>query len=140
MACRPRSAAAIEVTKAHERAKEASNGNRTFDEALQLNKSNLTTPPENYEDICRMFVSYTGLTYALWGELNDLYQILFLIITMLESDPVQMVRLNFTKTLCAQATWALCEDVRNMFGAPMTPEDFSNGKRLVFPTSTLVDI
>ena len=67
MACRPRSAAAIEVTNARERAKEASDGNRAFDEALQLNKSNPTTPPANYEDLCRMFISYTGLTYALWG-------------------------------------------------------------------------
>ena len=67
MACRPRSAAAIEVTKARERAKEASDGNRKFDEALQLNKSNPATPPGNYEDICRMIVSYTGLTYTLWG-------------------------------------------------------------------------
>ena len=59
---------------------------------------------------------------------------------MLESDPVQMARLNVTKTLCAQATWALCEVVRNMYSAPMTPEDFSSGKRLVFPTSTLANI
>ena len=74
------------------------------------------------------------------GGLNDLYQTLFWIITMLESDPVQMAKLNFTKTLCAQAIWALCEDVQNMYGAPMTPEDFSSGKRLVFPTSTLANI
>ena len=51
MACRPRSAAAIEVSKARERAKEALDGNRTFDEALKLNKSDLTTPPENYKDL-----------------------------------------------------------------------------------------
>ena len=140
MACRPRSAAAVEYIKSVERAKEASDGNRTFDEALKLSKSDPTTPPEGYEDLCRMFVGYTGLIYALWGESNDLYQSLFRIITMLESDPVQMVRLNFSKSLCAQATWALCEDVRQFFGDPLTPENFSGGQKLRFPVSNISDI
>ena len=140
MACRPRSAAAVEVIKAREQAKEASGSNRTFDEALKLNKSDPTTPPANYEDLCRIFVAYTALTFALWGEGNDLYKTLFWIIIMLYSDPVQMERHNFTGPLCDQATWALCEDIRNFYGSPMTPDNFSSGKRLVFPTSTLADI
>ena len=139
MACRPRDAAAIEILKERERAAAASVGNRTFEEELKLNKSDPTTPPEDYDELFRMFVAFTALVFALRGDKSDLYQSMFSIIKMLDSEPVAMRRKKFTRPLCAQSTFALCKDTRNLFGSTTTPEEFESG-RVIFPVSNISDI
>ena len=139
MICRPMDARAVEVIRERERASRASSGNRTFDEEIRLNKSDPTTPPANYEELVSMFAGFTALVFVLFGDKNDLYVNLLAILYMLESDPVVLRRKRFSPALCAQATWALCEDVRNFFGKPVTMAQFASGI-IKWPVSNIEDI
>ena len=137
LACRPRSAAAVERIKQREKAMRESGATRTFEDSLKLMKSDPMSPPANFDELRKCTNTYAAMLFGLFGEQNDHYDKIYEIAETLKSEALAKRADNFDRLLCSQVAWAYIEDQRDGFSDPLQPSDFKKKKKVRFPKSSL---
>lgn len=142
--CRPRAGDEREQATAHEIAEGASNRNRTFAEALALNKRDPRPPPETYHDLKAVVGTFCSLLWTFFGDKCEYFRKLFEIYCCLDSDTVSEKWHFFTPLLCRQIVWAILDDGREYFAQTMLPDKLevasSATSFIRYPVSSLEEL
>jgi hypothetical protein len=139
LVCRPWTAAAVEKMKQKEKAKAASATNRSFAESMELSKGDPVTPPDTYNELCKMANTWCALLFSVFGEHGSLCNKTLGLCDTLATESVALKEGSFTASLCRQITWAKIDDARQVFHQRMH-EDELLLRVPNFPISHLDDI
>ena len=122
--CRSRAGNEREQATAHELAEGASSTNRTFAEALALNKRDPRPPPDTYHDLKAVVGTFCALLWTFFGDRCEYFRKCHEIYNCLDSDTVSEKWHYFTAELCRQIVWAILDDGREYFSQTMLPDAF----------------
>lgn len=114
------------------RAQALSANSRSLAEALNLEKGEEHTPPENYLEFKLMQGTFCAWLFAMFCRRGkrptcDLYLKNFALYNILRSDAVARKAHQFLPLFCRQATWAIIEDARFFFSQRLHPNVFAPG-------------
>ena len=117
----------IASSTARDRAIEATEGNQSIGEYLQLLSSDLRPPPRTYAQLCKMIATYAALNWDIGGENNDHYKKVKEMRDILEHPSVVAREYQFTPLMCRQYTWGVHVDNREFYKERFHPSQFAVG-------------
>jgi hypothetical protein len=123
-----------------ENAAEESKTSRTFAEAIKLSSAVSCSPASNALELKLNVATHLSLLWAIFGEMCHLYQKVLHVYNILRLPTVMTAKHAYTVLLCRQITWAIYIDSHNFFLTRLHPNDFTEGKQVMFPISLLDDI
>ena len=138
--CRPKTGEQVEIEKEREQALLDSASNRSYLEALKLQKSDPREPADDYHKLKLNLGTFCALLNTLFGARSDYTNKCMSIYKILDTDATMRLAHYFNPLLCRQITWAIIEDSRSFFAQTCHPDDFQVGAQLRFPISLLDDI
>lgn len=144
LACRPKTGERVEIEQEMCQAQALSVNTRSYSEALQFQKGEEHTPPENYLEFKLMLGTFCAWLFALYRHRSDLFIKNFALYQVLTSEAVARKAHQFLPLFCRQATWAILEDARFFLSQRLHPNVFAPGFEqrgpISYPYSLLNDV
>ena len=137
--CMPWTSAQLEELAKKTTARERAEGNRTEGDIWDEENEGPRGHPRNFHELRSMVFAFTGCSYSSWKKDNDQYQKLWQLCTILQNTEVEKAQGAFDSLFCAQITWAMLVDCRDIYDDQLLPRDFRRG-RPVFRESLLQSI
>ena len=137
--CLPWTSAQLEELARKTTARERAEGNRTEGDIWDEENEGPRGHPRNFHELRSMVFTFTGCSHASWTRDNDQYQKLWQLCKILQNTEVEKAQGAFDSLFCAQITWAILIDCRDIYEDQLLPRDFRRG-RPMFRESLLQSI